>query len=132
MTTTTQDRLDVRYGRVPSRSRRWTIAIVVIVIAAAVGGFAWLTVSNALDDVGADTTGFLVDDAHSVTLEFQISAPAGSTVACALEAQDEEHGVVGWKVVEYDASEGHARAFRESIPTVALATTGFVNTCWVT
>ena len=129
---TTPDRLDIRYGRVPSRGRRWTIVVVATVIALAVGGFAWLTVSNALYDVGSDTTGFAIDDAHSVTLEFQISAPAGSTVACALEAQDEEHGVVGWKVVEYEASEGHARAFRETIPTVALATTGFVNTCWVT
>jgi hypothetical protein len=129
---TTPDRLDVRYGRVPSAGRRWSIAIVVLVIVAAVGGFAWLTVSNALDDVGADSTGFTVDDAHSVTLSFQISVPSGSTVACALEAQDEEHGVVGWKVVEFEASETHARAFRETIPTVALATTGFVNTCWVT
>ena len=129
---TTPDRLDVRYGRVPSAGRRWSIAIVVLVIVAAVGGFAWLTVSNALDDVGADSTGFTVESAHSVTLSFQISAPSGSTVACALEAQDEEHGVVGWKVVEFEASETHARAFRETIPTVALATTGFVNTCWVT
>ena len=129
---TTPDRLDVRYGRVPSAGRRWSLAIVVLVIVAAVGGFAWLTISNALDDVGADSTGFTIDDAHSVTLSFQISAPSGSTVACALEAQDEEHGVVGWKVVEFEASETHARAFRETIPTVALATTGFVNTCWVT
>ena len=129
---TTPDRLDVRYGRVPSAGRRWSLAIVVLVIVAAVGGFAWLTISNALDDVGADSTGFTIDDAHGVTLSFQISAPSGSTVACALEAQDEDHGVVGWKVVEFEASETHARAFRETIPTVALATTGFVNTCWVT
>ena len=129
---TTPDRLDVRYGRVPSAGRRWSLAIVVLVIVAAVGGFAWLTISNALDDVGSDSTGFTIDDAHSVTLSFQISAPSGSTVACALEAQDEDHGVVGWKVVEFEASETHARAFRETIPTVALATTGFVNTCWVT
>ncbi len=27
---------------------------------------------------------------------------------------------------------GIAQAFRETIPTVGLATTGFVNTCWVT
>jgi hypothetical protein len=58
--------------------------------------------------------------------------PIGRDVACALEAQDEEHGVVGWKIIEIAASEQHTRAFRESIPTVAEATTGLVNSCWVT
>ncbi|WP_375383795.1 DUF4307 domain-containing protein [uncultured Microbacterium sp.] len=129
---TTPDRLDVRYGRVPSAGRRWALIIVVTVITLAAAAFAWLTVSNALDDVGVDTTGYSIDDEHSVTLSFQISAVAGSSVACALEAQDEQHGVVGWKIVAYDASEVHARAFRETIPTLGLATTGFVNTCWVT
>ncbi|KAA9105676.1 DUF4307 domain-containing protein [Microbacterium rhizomatis] len=129
---TTPDRLDVRYGRVPSPGRRWALVIVIGAIAVAAAAFAWLTISNALDDVGVDTTGYSIDGEHSVTLSFQISAAAGKNVACALEAQDEEHGVVGWKIVQYDASEVHARAFRETIPTVGLATTGFVNTCWVT
>ena len=66
-----------------------------------------------------------------MTLGFQITAPRGAAVACALEAQDEEHGVVGWRVVELPASDLHARAFREVIPTTAPATTGFVNSCWV-
>ena len=49
----------------------------------------------------------------------QISAPAGAAVACALEAQDVEHGVVGWRVVEFAASDAHTQAFQERIPTVA-------------
>ncbi len=130
--TTTPDRLDVRYGRVPSAGRRWALIIIVAVIAIAAAAFAWLTVSNALDDVGVDTTGYSIDDQHSVTLSFQISVPAGASVACALEAQDDQHGIVGWKIVQYGPSDVHAQAFRETIPTVALATTGFVNTCWVT
>jgi hypothetical protein len=129
---TTQDMLDDRYGRGWSRGR---------VVAAVVGGgialvavalFAWMTVSSALDAVDSDTTGFQVVDQHSVMLDFQISAPAGRSVACAIEAQDEQHGVVGWRVVEYPGSELHARAFHEVIPTTAEATTGLVNSCWVT
>ena len=72
---------------------------------------------NALDAVDADTTSFEVTDEHSVSLGFQITSPPGSAVACAIEAQDEEHGVVGWRVVELPASDLHARAFREVIPT---------------
>ena len=129
---TTQDMLDERYGRTSSPRRRWTIGIIVVVAAVVVGLFSWMTVASTLDDVDVDATGFSVDDARTVTLAFQITAPPGRAVACALEAQDEEHGVVGWKIVEFPPSELRERAFREEIPTTAIATTGLVNECWVT
>jgi len=130
--TTTQDMLDERYGRTSTPRRRWTIGLIIAAGVVIAGLFAWMTIANALDDVSADTTGFTVDDARSVTLSFQMTAPVGRTVACVLEAQDEDHGVVGWKVVQLPASQTHARAFRETIPTTAEATTGLVNACWVT
>ncbi|WP_203581311.1 DUF4307 domain-containing protein [Microbacterium hibisci] len=128
---TTQDVLDERYGRRRSPARGWLIGAAITVAVALVALFGWWTVQGALDSVDSDTTSFEVDDEHFVTLGFQITAPPGSAVACAIEAQDEEHGVVGWRVVEIPASDLHARAFRETIPTTALATTGFVNSCWV-
>ena len=123
--------LDERYGRRRSPARRWAIAGGILVAVGVVALFGWFTVQNALDSVDADTTSFEVADEHSVSLGFQITSPPGSAVACAIEAQDEDHGVVGWRVVELPASDLHARAFREVIPTTALATTGFVNSCWV-
>ena len=129
---TTQDMLDERYGRSGSPARRWLIGVGIVVAVGVVVLFGWFTVQGALNDVDADTTSFEVVDEHAVTLGFQITAPPGSAVACAIEAQDEEHGVVGWRVVELPAADLHARAFREVIPTTALATTGFVNSCWVT
>jgi len=129
---TTQQMLDERYGRTRPGRARWFVAIVSAVALLAVGAFAWMTVANSLNAVDADATGFQVVDSRTVVVEFQVSAPAGAEVACALEAQDVQHGVVGWKVVEMAAGETHARAFRETIPTVGEATTGFVNSCWVT
>ncbi|QIG40226.1 DUF4307 domain-containing protein [Microbacterium sp. 4R-513] len=128
---TTQQMLDERYGRTRRGATRWVIGVAVALALVAVGAFAWLTVANSLNAVDVDTTGFQVVDERTVTLEFQLSAPTGSSIACTLEAQDEQHGVVGWRVVEIPAGETHARAFRETIPTVAEATTGFVNSCWV-
>jgi hypothetical protein len=129
---TTQAVLDDRYGRTRSPRRRivqWSIVGVVAVgLTVALG---WVTVSNTLGSVSTTDTGFTVADAEHVTISFQISAPVGQPVACALEAQDEDHGTVGWRVVEYPASPDHTQAFSEEIPTVALATTGFVNSCWV-
>ncbi|GAA5028992.1 DUF4307 domain-containing protein [Microbacterium fluvii] len=130
--TTTQQKLDDRYGRRSPARTRWTLGIVGAIAAVVVVLFAWMTVAAAMDDVSADATGFHIVDQHSATISFQITAPPGRTVACALEAQDVEHGVVGWKIVEFAASEQHARAFEETIPTVAEATTGLVNSCWVT
>src|SRR3954447_22665718 len=129
---TTQDILDERYGRGRSASRRWVVFVGIGGAIVAVGLFAWMTVANSMNAVSAETTGFEVTDEHAVSLRFQVSAPAGRSIACALEAQDEQHGVVGWRIVEYPASDMHVRAFHEAIPTTAAATTGLVNACWVT
>jgi hypothetical protein len=129
---TTQDMLDERYGRHRSPGRRWVVAGALLGGAVAVALVVWFAVAGSIDAVDYDTTGFEVVDEHSVVLSFQVTAPAGRAVACAVEAQDSEHGVVGWRVVEYPASDLHARAFRESVPTTSAATTGFVNSCWVT
>ena len=40
--------------------------------------------------------------------------------------------IVGWRVIEYPASEEITRALVETIPTVAQATTGTVQSCWAT
>lgn len=128
---TTQDMLDERYGRRRTPRGRWIAGTFIAIAALVVAAFGWFTVANALDDVGSESTGFSIGD-RAVTLDFQLTVPTGRSVACALEAQDEEHGVVGWKIVEYPASDAHTRAFREDIPTTALATTGLVNACWVT
>jgi hypothetical protein len=81
---TTQDMLDERYGRTSSPRRRWTIGIIAAVGAILAGLFAWMTIASSLDDVDVDTTGFEVEDARTVMLSFQITAPTGRSVACAL------------------------------------------------
>lgn len=129
---TTQDMLDERYGRRRTAGGRWAIWIFAAVAAVAVGLFTWMTVARTIDDVDANTTGFLIVDERTIDVDFQITAPTGRTVACVIEAQDVEKGIVGWRVVEYEASDLTARAFRETIPTTAEATTGLVNSCWVT
>ncbi|WP_029144574.1 DUF4307 domain-containing protein [Microbacterium luticocti] len=129
---TTQQMLDERYGRTSSPRRRRTLLVVAIVaIGAALAVMVWAAFGGGRNTVDATATGFTVVDAHRVDLAFQITAPAGTAVTCVLEADDTEHGVVGWKIVRLPASSGHTHAYSESIPTVGEATTGLVNTCWV-
>lgn len=129
---TVQRKLDERYGRNRSPVRRRLGWIIAGALGAAVFGYvAFVTVSGAMNSVDFDTTGFTTVDKHTTEVSFQVVTPPGTAITCALEAQDEEHGVVGWRVVEYPPSDGHTQAFTESIPTLAEATTGLASRCWI-
>jgi hypothetical protein len=84
-----------------------------------------------MDSVDVDNTAFHLVDAHSVTVEFQVTLRRDAAVTCAIEAQDTDHGVVGWRIVEYPADDAHSRSFTVTIPTVAEATTGLATSCWI-
>ena len=126
---TTARELDERYGRTGRRRLPWIIGGAIA--AAAVVAFGWMTVTTQMNAVDADDLGFTVVDEHSVDLRFQYTAPRGSDVVCVVEALDEEFGIVGWKIVEVEATENHSRAVDVRIPTVSAATTSLVRTCWV-
>lgn len=130
---TTQAELDDRYGRRPDPARRrllWGAVIAVALVG--VGWLGWTTVANTVDAVSVDGLGFEVRDEHAVDVSFQVTAPRGRDVACAVQALDEEFGIVGWKIVQYPGHDGHAMSRTETVPTVAEATTGLVEACWVT
>lgn len=126
---TTPAQLDERYGRGPRR--RLPMILTIAAAAVVVGVFGWWTWQGSADTVDVTGTGFHLGDDHTVTVSFQISAPTNRPVHCIVEAQDEEFGIVGWRLVTYPASEQHARAFTEHVPVVSAATTGLVNSCWV-
>jgi hypothetical protein len=126
---TTALELDERYGRTRRGRVPWVIggSVAALVVVAA----GWMTVAGSIDSVDADDLGYEVVDPHTVTVRFQVTAPQDRDLVCALEALDEEFGIVGWKIVEIPADGGHTQTLAESIPTVAEATTGLVNSCWV-
>ncbi|EYT61270.1 DUF4307 domain-containing protein [Microbacterium sp. UCD-TDU] len=126
---TTAQELDERYGRTRRRRAPWIIggAIALLII----GAFSWMTVAQSMASVDADDLGFELVDEHSVNITFQVTGVQGKDVVCAVEALDEEFGVVGWKIVEIEAGDSHSQARSVTIPTVSEATTGLVNSCWV-
>lgn len=126
---TTPEELAARYGRTPLR-RRTRVILVVLVALFAAAALWWLVAVNK-DTVEATDLGYVIDSPHEVQLRFSVAAPPGREVYCALEAMDDTFGVVGWKIVHVPASGEHVRAFTERIPTLAQATTGLVNACWV-
>ncbi|WP_394278833.1 DUF4307 domain-containing protein [Microbacterium sp.] len=130
--TDVERKLAERYGRAGSSVRRrlaWIVGIGIAAVATVL--LSWSTVTGAMSTVDAETNGYEVVDDHTVAVRAQISIAAGTAVACAFEAQDTEHGVVGWKIVEYAASEERSRMVVETVPTVSEATTGLVRSCWI-
>jgi len=128
----TQQELDDRYGRRRGvGGRRWVWLGFGVVVVGLVGWFGWNTYAQAAQSVDIDLIGLELTDAHSVTVDFQLTLPPGAAVSCVVEAQDTEHGVVGWKVVSYPADDAHSRRFSEQVATVAEATTGLVPSCWI-
>jgi hypothetical protein len=123
--------LDDRYGRTRSRGRiAWWIVLggLAVALLTYVG---WSTVAQSMNSVDYDTTGFTFTDDRSITVDFQVTTHPDTGFVCALEAQDEDHGIVGWRVIEYPGAPTRAQRLSESIPTTASATTGFVTSCWI-
>jgi len=113
--------LDERYGR--SRQRGidkrlgWGLAGIALLAGAAVLAFGgWQSTST----VESKVVHYTVADSRTVTIDFQVSAPAGTRVACAL----------GWKVLRLPPSEQHTRDLSETLITTYGATTGTVRSCW--
>lgn len=101
------------------------IALIIVIIA------GWMTIAQSMGSVDADDLGYEVVDEHSVTVRFQVTATQNKDLVCAVEALDEEFGVVGWKIVQIPAGDSHMQQLSTTVPTVSEATTGLVNNCWV-
>lgn len=125
---TSKEQLDDRYGRGSGRATRtWIIAFVVVGIIAATA-LAWSVVTSTARNVDVDDLGFTVVSDAEIEVSFRVTSSHAGDVACVIEAMDETFAVVGWDVVEIPGgavTSDHTR----TVPTVGLATTGFVNNC---
>ncbi len=127
--------LDARYGRSSGKRRRdrWIAILVAAFVAIVV--IAWVIWAGLdLASGGLDSTdiGHKIVNDRTVSVNYQVSAPAGSTVSCALEAENETHAIVGWKIVDLPPSKTTTRAFSDIVRTSELAVTGLIYRCWLT
>lgn len=125
--------LDERYGRTPDRARSnrrlgWIAGGAFVAVLG-----AWV-VWAGLDAVegGIDTldVGHSVIDETAVSVTWQITMDPGAAATCAIEAQNELHGIVGWEIVEIPASDQRIRKFTEVVNTVEPPVTGLIYRCW--
>ena len=127
--------IDERYGRTPSRTRRtrWlVVGLAAIMVATFALWVVWTGLNNGQGNIDVQDIGHKVIDDSNVSVTWALSAPAGTAVSCAVQAQNEAHGIVGWKIVDLGASESFTRQFTENVRTSQLAVTGLIYRCWLT
>ncbi|MBC7725790.1 MAG: DUF4307 domain-containing protein [Burkholderiaceae bacterium] len=127
--------IDERYGRTPSRRRAtqrfaWVAAIGFAVVL--VAWVVWGGLDNTSSGVDAVDTQHSVIDSHSVSVGWQITMAAGQSAKCAIQAQNEAHSIVGWRIVDVPPSDQRTRAFSAVVSTAELAVTGLIYRCWLT
>jgi hypothetical protein len=126
--------LDDRYGRSP-RSRRverrvlWILGGVIAVVFA-----AWVVLVS-FDGTGAtlearDVAHRIVDE-HSVEVSFSLNVAPGTATVCAVQALNEDHAIVGWKILEVPASEQRTRVITQTVRTSEQSNTGLISSCWL-
>ena len=127
--------IGARYGRTVARKKRdrWMLiglgAFIVVVMA------CW-TIWAGLDQVNgtgvnADGGANEVVDSQHVKVSFTVSADAGASVACAVEAQNVEFAITGWKVVQLPTSSKTTRSFTETVRTTEPSVAGSLDSCWL-
>jgi len=131
----TADDLDARYGRTPARRNRLRLFAILAGIAVAVVVIAWVVWAGLFAPAAsleAKDLGFEELSASSVEVRWQLTAPAGSEVSCAVKAVSEKHAVIGWKVVEVEPSEQTTRNLAATLRTSEPPVGGLIYRCWLT
>lgn len=125
-------RLEGRYGG-GRRRRRGLVIAVVTAVALVLGGVGVVIMSGVLTPA-KNVSGEAVNTmpgARSTAMDWQLSAPTGHAIRCALDAQDVDHIMVGWVVVDVPASADPNRRLHTVIRTTRPAVTAEVSSCWL-
>lgn len=124
--------LEARYGR-GKRSRfdrRAGYGIAGTLVLLAVGFFffsGWQQSSQVeWQDIGYTKRSELVLD-----VKFQLSAPANTRVACAIEALNTAKASVGWKILEVPPSDQKTHTVTTKLVVTNPATAATARECWV-
>jgi len=132
--TTTQQRLDNRYGRSPRVERRTRRIMVVVAAFFAVVFTAWVIwggLSGTNAEIETRNLGYANITSTTIDARWEVSVTPGTEVTCAIQALNESFGIVGWRIIELPVSTDRTRVFTETLRTAELAVTSLPYECWL-
>lgn len=129
-----QQRLDDRYGRTSGARRRGRRAGTVAAAAGGAALLAWLVWTGvggaAADPVDVRTDGFSVQSGSAVSVDWRVSGASDTPLACTIEAQAADRGIVGLVEVAVPAAAGSGeRGGTTVVRTQREAVTGLISSC---
>ena len=130
----TSDLLSTRYGQTSRSGRQQRIWAVAGVAGVAIVLIAWLWWAGLAQPTAQFETrdlGYELISDQEVIVKFEVSAPPGTGVNCAVQALNASYGIVGWQVLEIPPSEQRTRVFNQPVRTSEQAVTGLLYQCWV-
>jgi hypothetical protein len=133
-TESNSDLLSSRYGHTPRSGRQQRIWAITGVAGVAIVLIAWLWWAGLAQPTAQFETrdlGYELISDQEVIVKFEVSAPPGTQVNCAVQALNASYGIVGWQVLEIPASDQRTRVFNQPVRTSEQAVTGLLYQCWV-
>lgn len=125
-------RLEDRYGTGRSRrfDRRFAWGAAGLLVAA---GIAFLVFSGWQNQnrVSVQDIGYTKDNDLVLNVKFEVSAPANTPVACAVEALNKAKATVGWKIVELPITDALTHTVTTRLVTTNPATAATARACWI-
>lgn len=124
-----------RYGRTSgSRRRRVILAVIVgaAVLATTIVWVIWAGLFSPAASLESRDLGFSTLPDESVEVRFEVTTAPGTDVSCALQALNEDYGIVGWKIVALAPSDTRTRQFSQIVRTAEPAVAGLIYRCWLT
>lgn len=127
--------LNARYGRTVSRHRR-NLVIAIGFGAAIVTVFAAWTIWGGLFVPGAsvdtEPIGNIRISSNQMEVTWELSEAPGTRTKCAVQALDQNFGVVGWKIITIPPSNLGTRNLSTIVRTAQPAVSGLIYLCWPT
>jgi hypothetical protein len=118
-----------RYGERSGRLGPGPVAAIVVVATAFVAWVVWAALGAATPDVRSDLLAFRVVDDTRVTARIEVTADAGRSVTCTVEAEDRTREPVGVRRVVVSAGSDSTRRASTSVSTRARAVTVVLVGC---
>ena len=126
--------LGSRYGqttRVSRQQRIWAVTGVAGVAVVLIAWLWWAGLAQPTAQFETRNLGYELVSDREVIVKFEVSAPPGTRLNCAVQALNASYGIVGWQILDIAASDQRTRVFNQPVRTSEQAVTGLLYQCWV-
>ncbi|UOQ61613.1 DUF4307 domain-containing protein [Leucobacter rhizosphaerae] len=125
---TLEDRYRTGSKRRFDRTFAWS-AVGVLVLAGI--GFLVFSGWQTTNQVSAQDIGYTKTGELTLDMKFEVTAPAQTPVACAIEALNTSKATVGWTIVELPVTDERTTVVTTPLHTTTPATAVTAKECWI-